>query len=286
MFLLAYTDKKPHDASMKIGIALSGGAAFGLANVGVLEALEAHGVRPDCLAGSSMGAIVGALAATGHNASVCRSIIGGLRMTSAFGRAPTDTNLLQHRLQELLGPYVGEATVGDCRIPFVCVAGRIVKPFSWSHMLWNGSTELFHECVETYVFPPETRLLDAVAASAAVPKIFPPVRIGQDMFMDLLHFGAIPTRELRAAHNPDVLIATDTMPRFTQKYRALLFAGPRRFMRDCWASAEEQTAAADYVIRPRLRGIHWRFDRGLLLADAGKAATEAAWPEIERILNS
>jgi NTE family protein len=51
----------------RLGIVLSGGGTRGLAHVGVLRALDEHGIRPDCIAGASAGAIVGALYAAGYS---------------------------------------------------------------------------------------------------------------------------------------------------------------------------------------------------------------------------
>ena len=50
-----------------LGLVLSGGGARGIAHIGVIDALRSHGLEPDCIAGSSSGAIVGALAAAGHS---------------------------------------------------------------------------------------------------------------------------------------------------------------------------------------------------------------------------
>ena len=54
---------------MKIGYALGGGAAHGLSHIGVLKVLEKNGIYPDVIAGTSIGAIVGALYAGGNKAA-------------------------------------------------------------------------------------------------------------------------------------------------------------------------------------------------------------------------
>jgi predicted acylesterase/phospholipase RssA len=53
-------------AKATLGLVLSGGGARGIAHIGVIDALRSHGFEPDCIAGSSSGAIIGALAAAGH----------------------------------------------------------------------------------------------------------------------------------------------------------------------------------------------------------------------------
>ena len=58
-----------------IGLCLSGGGALGLAHIGALKALEEKNIYPDYISGSSMGAIIGALYASGHSPSQMESII-------------------------------------------------------------------------------------------------------------------------------------------------------------------------------------------------------------------
>jgi predicted acylesterase/phospholipase RssA len=60
-----YTYDQLKDNNLKIGLALSGGAAKGLAHIGVIKALEEAGIKIDYIAGSSMGALVGAAYASG-----------------------------------------------------------------------------------------------------------------------------------------------------------------------------------------------------------------------------
>jgi len=61
--------KKPSESARKppsIGLALGGGAARGFAHVGILQTLHAHGIKPDVITGTSMGAVVGGCYAAGH----------------------------------------------------------------------------------------------------------------------------------------------------------------------------------------------------------------------------
>ena len=59
----------------RVGLVLSGGGARGLAHVGVLEVLEAEGIRIDCVAGTSMGAAIGGLWAAGHSAADIEQLV-------------------------------------------------------------------------------------------------------------------------------------------------------------------------------------------------------------------
>src|SRR5690625_326854 len=75
------TIKKPTD-DLKVGLVLSGGGAKGFAHIGVLKVLEENGVRVDYIAGTSMGAIVGGLYASGYTANELDSIISKTNFTS------------------------------------------------------------------------------------------------------------------------------------------------------------------------------------------------------------
>jgi NTE family protein len=65
--LTSFTAIAAEPARPKVGLVLSGGAARGLAHIGVLKALEEQGVRIDAIAGTSMGAVVGGLYASGYS---------------------------------------------------------------------------------------------------------------------------------------------------------------------------------------------------------------------------
>lgn len=67
-----------------IGIALGGGGSRGFAHLGALKALEEKGVKPDIISGTSAGAIVGALLASGKNPDEIMEIIGILMKFSAL----------------------------------------------------------------------------------------------------------------------------------------------------------------------------------------------------------
>src|SRR5690625_7876385 len=74
-------DKKKPTEGLKVGLVLSGGGAKGFAHIGVLKVLEENGVRVDYIAGTSMGAIVGGLYASGYTANELDSIISKTNFT-------------------------------------------------------------------------------------------------------------------------------------------------------------------------------------------------------------
>ncbi|MCJ7605042.1 MAG: patatin-like phospholipase family protein, partial [Dehalococcoidales bacterium] len=106
----------------KIGLALSGGAARGLAHIGVVEVLEREGIPIDVIAGTSAGAIIGASYAWDRDVRrVVRDALDAnwKKMTTLLDSVFPKTGLLKGRkLRELLASYVGgDTTFADLQIP-------------------------------------------------------------------------------------------------------------------------------------------------------------------------
>jgi NTE family protein len=164
-----------------IGLVLGGGAARGFAHIGVLRSLEAHGIRPDVIAGTSIGAIVGTLYAAGHLDAFeawClqltrRRVLGYLDFTIG-GSGLLGGNRLGKRLEEALGGL----TFADLPLRFAAIATEIRT----GHEIWLTRGGLF----------------EAVAASYALPGIFPPRRIGGRWLMDGALVNPLPVSAARA----------------------------------------------------------------------------------------
>lgn len=274
----------PSQSTKTWGLVLSGGAAWGLANAGVLEVLEQKKLMPDSIAGSSMGAIVAGLFALFSDTKALGELTKNLRLRNIATlskhpfRGGLHGGLFQQRLEKHLKRLVGDARIDDCRIPFACVTGRVKEPIRWRRCLRKNFAEEFLRSVEFFVFPQETRLLDALMASSAVPVIFSPHRMGEETFIDLVDFGAIPSRILRKLQNPDIIIATNTVPRYPllEPWIPALQAAHR--------AVEESCHEADLVITPVAAASPWRFDRGTDFWNAGKRAVEEALPGMRKLL--
>jgi NTE family protein len=268
---------------------LCGGAALGLANIGVLEALHERDLYPDCIAGSSMGAIIAALHALGHSPGAIREVAGKLkpasvmRMSSRPFRSGLHGGLLEQQLETHVGPLIGEATIADCAVPFVCVAGRVREPIRWERLLLPGFVEHLRERVEAYIFPESTRIMDAVRASSAIPVVFSPARVGDDEFIDLVHFGPIPARSLRTRHSPEIVIATDTQPDY-KRVEPFFPAPLRTFLAAGRAETAQSIAVCDLLLRPQLPASMLRFDRSADFVSAGHQVARENMAHIEALL--
>ncbi|MES3629024.1 MAG: patatin-like phospholipase family protein [Longimonas sp.] len=93
----------PEHEDVTIGIALSGGGAKGFAHIGVLKALETAGVSADVVAGTSMGAVIGGLYATGYSSRQSEEIARERNWLEAFSDTPPRRQrLLEQRYYESL----------------------------------------------------------------------------------------------------------------------------------------------------------------------------------------
>jgi len=113
-------------AKRKIGLALGSGAARGLAHIGVLEALEKEGVPIDLIAGTSAGAVVGALYAQGKGTGQIKSLVADLnwkRLASLVDLALPKTGFIAGRkIKNLLASAIGDIEFSDLKIPLSCIA--------------------------------------------------------------------------------------------------------------------------------------------------------------------
>lgn len=156
---------------VRSGLALSGGAALGLAHIGVIKVLEKENIPIDMVAGSSMGALLGALWASGLNSKQIEEITLGynnnrkktfhLLMDFCF---PKLSFAKGRRIRDFLDRHIGEKTFQDVKFPFKIIACNI-----------NKSQKVIFD---------SGRLSDAVMASIAIPGVFAPTKINNDLIVD------------------------------------------------------------------------------------------------------
>ncbi len=178
-------------AKAKIGLALGGGAARGWAHIGVLKALAEAGIKPDIIAGTSIGAVVGACHSAGHldelegfaRELTRRRIFGYLDFNFA-GTALINGQRLCDRLERQLG----DLNIEDLDPHFTAVATELGS----GHEIWLS----------------RGRLADAVRASYALPGIFRPVKINGRWLFDGALVNPIPVSVCRA-HGARYVIAVN-----------------------------------------------------------------------------
>ena len=194
------TDAAP--APLRIGVALGGGAAQGFAHVVVLEALDELGLRPAAVAGSSMGAIVGAAYAAGMSGAEIRAYATGLfrRRGDAF-----------RRLWQLRPRRLGEVSLGLGQYDLVKVL-RTFMPPGLPERIEDLSLPLAVVATDFYgggeVVLREGPLLPALAASSAVPMLFRAVALDGRVMIDGGCVNPVPYDRLG---DVDLAIASDVV---------------------------------------------------------------------------
>lgn len=186
--------------SKKLGLCLGSGGARGIAHIGFLKALEENDIKPDCVTGCSMGAIVGALYCAGITPARMEEQAYKLRVSriAALNVAPIHANgLFQFtKARKLMTDLMGDITFKELTIPFACVATDLL----------NGKTVRFFK----------GSVVDAALASSAIPGIFSPVEIGGLKFVDGGVLERVPTQPLRKM-GADVVVAVDVLGDLTVK---------------------------------------------------------------------
>lgn len=148
-----------------IGLALGGGAAKGVAHIGVLKALEDANIEVDYIAGTSVGAMIAALYAFKVDVETIGSLARRLTMSKVTSFKLNKTGFFStESLRELMLEYVGDVTIEDAAIPLSIVATDINS--GEEIILTSGS------------------VVDAVCASAAIPGIYIPVEINGRTLVD------------------------------------------------------------------------------------------------------
>jgi NTE family protein len=182
--------------SMKIGYALGGGGARGLAHIGVLKVLEEHGIFPDVVTGTSVGAIVGALYSGGYKPGEIEKLVLGLdwkKLIQLVDMTPPLRGLLQgKRFVLLLKSILGDLTFAQLKYAFACVATDIN----------NGELVVLRD----------GSLIDAVRASISIPGVFTPVAIKGRYLVDGSLINAVPVsvcRDLGAKYVIGVNVVPD-----------------------------------------------------------------------------
>jgi NTE family protein len=266
---------------MKLGLALSGGAARGLAHVGVIEVLERENVTIDCVAGTSMGAIIGAAYARGLTASQIKDHALDLswpKLVRLFEFNPLKTSGFTgtRRVREKLREIIGDLDFSQMKRPFTCVATDII----------SGDEVVFSK----------GSVLDAVLASMTLPLVFKVLRVGRRYLVDGGVSDPLPVNPIKAI-GADRVIAVNVLknlgisltdpgkrstlpkhpPNFFQVANQVIYIASAHL-------AEAGMKAADVAIEPDMTGIHLA-DFGLAqeAISRGQTAAEAAMPEIRRL---
>ena len=247
---------------VKVGIALGGGAAKGFAHIGVIKMLEANGIKPVFVSGTSAGSVVGALYASGMDAFEMQQKAVALDQASIRDVRLFAGGLIQgQKLQDYVNAQVANKPAEQLRKPFAAVATQL-------------------ETGERAVFV-RGNVGQAVRASSSVPGVFEPVNIGGKTYVDGGVVSPVPVDAARQL-GAEFVIAVDISSKASgQRPTSLLGAVNQSIAIMGQRLGEQELARADVVIRPAVLDIGAAdFEqRGRAILEGEKAAM-AAMPQI------
>ncbi len=270
----------------KVGIALGGGAARGLAHIGVLEILEKEHIPIDMIAGTSAGAIVGALFATGKSAAEIKKEVLEIDLIKRWQlidiSLPKTGFIGGKKFIELLRSYIGDVDFSALKIPFACTSTDIMS--GEEVVIDKGS------------------VLEGVRASISVPIVFSACEHKGRFLVDGGVIDQVPVEVVRKM-GADIVIAVNVSPRMPDIGQRIyidevepdensaskdpnIFTVTMKFINIMSShSTDLSLRKADVVIEPRLAGISFtdfkKADKCIL---EGEFAGIDALLEIKRLL--
>ncbi len=234
---------------IKIGLALGGGYARGLAHIGVLEVMEREGIPIDIIAGTSIGSIVGALYAREKDARLVKKQAMSLnwkRVAILVDPIFAKGGLLGgKRVMNLLRRFIGNVKFNELGIPFACVATDL---FTGEEVVLNKGS-----------------VIEAIRASMSIPLIFSVVEMEGRYLVDGGLVNQVPISVAKQM-GADFIIAVDITPNkgerasFLAKHKEGKGPGILQVMAQTiylasYRNAEMSVQHADVVIHPSLAHI-------------------------------
>jgi NTE family protein len=256
--------------NIKIGLALGGGAARGFAHIGVIKVLEANGIVPDIVVGTSAGSLVGALYASGYDGFALNKL--ALEMDEAeisdwsvpFFSSATGV-LKGEALQNYVNRTVNNVPLEKLKMRFGAVATDLQSGLPI--LFQRGNTGV------------------AVRASSAVPSIFQPVKIGNRYYVDGGLVSPVPVRFARQMGADFVIAVNISTQADAQPSSSSLEVLLQTFTIMGQSINHYELKDADIVIRPGLASMKGDDFGGRNLAIlAGEKAAMDAMPEIKQKL--
>ncbi|MCK5243114.1 patatin-like phospholipase family protein [bacterium] len=288
---------------LRIGLALGGGGARGLAHVGVLKVMEQANIIPDVVVGTSMGSIIGALYCHYRNAQVtAEKVIQQLKspkmadlglgkfqqekskelikrnlqktlehlsriymLTSVLTK---DHIIAEEKVKTLLSLLLPKGNIEDLALPFGAVAADLLQ----------GKPHLFRE----------GSIQQATQASAAIPGVFPPVEFKNMQLVDGAIVSLVPVQETFGM-GANFVIAIDVSPFIstTKLYRTGIEIWLRadqitgKTLRDQYLKETQAVISVDNMT------YEWyAFDAAQEIIAAGEQAAEQALPVIQKALRA
>ena len=294
---------------VSVGLVLGGGAALGLAHIGVIRVLEKENIPIDVIVGSSMGALVGGLWAIGKNADELEVIAKEFESKISILKLvdpplfPVSGLIRGYAIKRWLKKHYGSRTFYNVRIPFKVVAYDLVRR---EELVIDGGS-----------------IVDAVRQSIAIPGVIKPIRDKDKTIIDGGVLNPLPTNVL-ASRGIKKIIAVNVLQSpedvsdgfdMTQHQAKIdkavsFFKSPLHYLKfrigtaiskpfvpnisdiiiqtlqaSEYVISEQSAQQADILIHPNLVGIKWyQLARVDELVKHGEEATRKLLPEIKKLI--
>jgi NTE family protein len=255
--------------ALSIGIALGGGFARGIAHIGVLKVLEAESIPVRFVAGTSVGALIGAAYCSGVTPAELEELASRVRFRDlarwTLSRYGFATNM---RMTSFLNKTLKVKTFEELRTPLAVTATDFA----------SGEGVVFRS----------GPLVDPVRASCAYPGVFLPVTVNGRLLVDGMLAHSLPCQPVRDM-GADCVIAVNLKSTWSTT------DGPRHIfdvIGQCFSIAQDMNcahsrASADLVIEPDVTGYRYDdFEHSAELVAIGETATRAAISEIRQWLHA
>jgi NTE family protein len=251
-----------------VGLALGGGFARGIAHIGVIKVLEQEGIPVSYVAGTSVGALIGAAYCSGVTTAELEQIAARVRFKDlarwTLSRYGFATN---QRMITFLNRVLKVHTFEELQIPLAVTATDFA----------SGEGVVFRSGA----------LNDAVRASCAYPGVFLPVKVNGRLLVDGMLAHSLPTKPVRDM-GADKVIAVSLRSHWNNK------DGPRHIfdvIGQCFSIAQDMNCVnarhcADLVIEPDVTGYRYDdFEHSDALVKIGEASARAVLPELRKWLH-
>src|SRR5690349_11708714 len=262
---LAYGNEPQRSGRPRVGLALAGGFARGIAHIGVIRVLREAGIPIDCVAGTSVGSLIGAAYCGGASLEDMEKI-GSVTTFADFGRwTPSWLGLATNqRMEKYLARFTPVKTFEELRTPLAIATTDITAGVS--------------------VYYSHGPIVPPLRASCAYPGLFVPIQFEGRTLVDGFLTAPVPV-EGALLLGADVVIAIYLEAGNLENPRTVADVISRSFniiQRHGDIAWRQQ---ADVIIEPDVKPFVWDdFTRAKELAEAGEAATEAALPDIRAAL--
>ena len=258
-------DAKTVRPDVRIGLALGGGFARGIAHVGVLRALEEAKIPIHCISGVSSGSIVAAAFASGSSSAEIEQVARNMRFSDvARWSLSWDGLMRSHPMTQLLQRTLKVFEFEKMQVPLAIIASDL-----------NAGVPAVFRDTGDVVLP--------IRASCSYPGLFQPVRYKNRCLVDGMVCTDVPAQPLRDMGATHVISVYLPGPTETVDPQNMLSVVTRCFQVMNARNESQWRRYSNAVISPEIHHVGWNsFESAQELIEAGEVATRAVLPQILR----